>query len=545
MRTRALAIYVVVVLGLLDLPGLIAPGPAAADLGFLGINYLGASAPTGQKPQSKLWVVGDTWFASMYNVLTSDFEIYRLDSSSNTWSSTGTLIDERSRSSADVLWNGNALYVVSASTSTMTAGTVKISRYAYDTSSKTFSRDSGFPVTIHTGIIETVVMDKDTTGKLWVTFTEGNKVYVAHSTTDDRTWTNPFVLPVTGASNLDPDDISAVVAYNGRIGVMWSNQVDSAMHFASHEDGDADSVWTSNTAIQQTGYADDHMNLKALAGDPSGQVFAATKTSLNDSGSSGPLILLMVLGNDNVWRRYTFSTVPDNDTRPVVAIDRQNRRIYEFASAPCCNGGAIYYKETDLDNPSFSAGLGTPFLESLTNLNINNPTSTKQELNGTTDLLVMASDDQTHNYWHGMLDLAGSVQVGTPGPPTPAGPSGLTLPADTTKPVLYALSLSLSAFRAAPRRPSGATVRYRLSEAATVEFRIERATPGRGYRRLKGGLSDVGRKGANRFKLTGRLNGKALSPGRYRLAATPTDAASNRGHTIRASFRMLAPRRKP
>ncbi len=528
------------------------------DVGFRGPDYSGASAPTGQKPQSKLWVVGDAWFASMYNALTGDFEIHRLDSATHTWSSTGTLIDERAASAADVLLDGGRLYVVSASTSTTTAGAVRIRRYSYNSASKTFVLDAGFPVPIHNGTLQAVVMDKDTTGRLWVTFTESRRVYVMHSTADDRTWASPFVLPVGGASNLTAADISSVVAYNGKTGVMWSNQTESAMHFAYHRDGAPVSTWTRNTAVQQANYADDHINLKALNGDPSGQVFAATKTSLNDVGRSGPLILLMVLGNDDVWRRYTVGAVPDNHTRPIVAIDRQNRQIYELASAPCCSGGAIYYKQTSLDSPTFSAGLGTPFLQSSTDVNINNPTSTKQELNGVTDLVALASDDHTRNYWHNRLDLPGGRGV-------PPGPTGTALPIDRTRPVIRALKLRPRAFRAKLRvrraaagRRAGSVVSYRLSEHARVRFRIERAATGRNvgrrcvrptprnrrnktcrrYRRLRGGFSHAGVRGANRFRFNGRLRGRPLRRGRYRLVAVPIDRAHNRGKAARAPFRI-------
>jgi hypothetical protein len=541
MQTRAPAQWIAIVLSLAALVRLALPAHAAADVGYPSLDYVGASAPTGQKPQSKLWVVGDTWFASLYNVLTTDFELYRLDRATHTWRSTGTLIDERTRSAADVVWDGRRLYALSASTSTTTAGPIRLTRYSYDSSTRTFRADPGFPVTITTAIVETVVLDEDTTGRLWLTFTEGDKVYVAHTTSDDLTWTSPFVLPVAGATNIDPDDISALVAYGQRIGVMWSNQVDSAMYFASHRDGDPDSSWTSNPAIEEAGYADDHINLKALDDDPSGQVFAATKTSLNDSASSGPLVLLLVLGNDGTWRRYPFGTVADDHTRPIVAIDRQNRRIYEFATAPCCSGGAVYYKQTSLDGPSFPPGLGTPFLQSLTSHNINNPTTTKQELSGDTDLAVMASDDQTDLYWYGILDLPDAAPPSLPGRP---GPAPFSLPAarDATRPVLSALRLRPRAFRAGRPRPAGSTVRYRLTEPATVEFTVERARSHGGYRRLTGSLTEPGRRGADRFRFSGRLRGRRLRPGRYRLAAVPTDAVGNRGRTVRAGFRIL-PRR--
>jgi hypothetical protein len=48
-------------------------------------------------------------------------------------------------------------------------------------------------------------------------------------------------LPVNGTS-VAPDDISSVVAFDSQVGVMWSNQTDDAMYFATHKDGDPDNV---------------------------------------------------------------------------------------------------------------------------------------------------------------------------------------------------------------------------------------------------------------------------------------------------------------
>ena len=74
-------------------------------------------------------------------------------------------------------------------------------------------------------------------------------------------------------------------------------------------------------------------------------------------------------------------------------IDQEHRDLYMFATAPCCTGGAIYYKKTSLSNVSFSGGVGTPFIQSPTDTNINDATSTKQNLSSATGLMVMASSD--------------------------------------------------------------------------------------------------------------------------------------------------------
>lgn len=149
---------------------------------------------------------------------------------------------------------------------------------------------------------------------------------------------------------------------------------------------------------------------------------------------------------------------------------------------------------------------------------------------------------------------------GTP-PPAITPPGGnLT---DTTKPVLGSLSLSATVFRAAASGPSvsspvGTRVSYELSEKAVVRFRVERALRGRRvggrcvrptranhskprctrYRTLRGAFSHRGKAGPNNFKFRGRLNGRKLKPGRYRLRSVATDAAGNRSARKRVRFRI-------
>jgi hypothetical protein len=380
-------------------------GPAPADVGYRGFTYVGTSSPTGDKPQSKLWFNDGIWWGSLFNSFTGRFEIYRLDMATQTWSTTGTVIEERNNAGVDAAWSGGRLHVAAAGPSpTSSLDSVRVRRYSYSSATKTYTLDAGYPETVSTGGVENVTIDRDSTGTVWVTYTQARRVYVARSTGSGANWEPPYVLPVAGADTLTDDDISAIVAYSGQIGVMWSNQADSTVYFASHRDGDSDDVWSVGAAVSQPEYADDHINLKALDADPSGRVFAATKTSLN--AMEAPLILLLVLDDNGNWQRHTFGRVVDNHTRAQVAIDREHRQLYMFATAPCCNGGAIYYKQTSLDRIHFANGLGTPFIESTTDTHISNVSTTKQALTSATGLVAIAGDDETQTYFHNVIDLS-------------------------------------------------------------------------------------------------------------------------------------------
>ena len=78
---------------------------------------------------------------------------------------------------------------------------VRVRRYSYSPTSGTYTQDAGFPLDIGIGGIEAVVIDKDSTGVMWATWTQSNgiggrQVMVTHgSPADDRSWVPPFVLP--------------------------------------------------------------------------------------------------------------------------------------------------------------------------------------------------------------------------------------------------------------------------------------------------------------------------------------------------------------
>lgn len=390
----------------LSLAVLSAPGTASAapgDVGYLGPSWSGAgSTPTGSKPESKLWWNDGFWWASMWDTASADFHIFRLDAGSQAWVDTGVPLDNRPSTRADTLWDGTHLYVASHrfSQSPATGYPSRLYRFSYSASTDTYTRDQGFPATINNFRTETLVIDKDSTGTLWATWTQGNRVWVNRTLAGDGNWGPAFVLP--GGTGLSSDDVSSLVSFGGNnIGLMWSNQPTSQMQFAVHVDGQADTAWSVETALQGTGLADDHINLKK---DASGRVFAATKTS--KTGSSNPLNMLLVRAPSGGWSSAVYGTVANHHTRPIVLVDEEQGILHMYATAPE-SGGTIYEKTTPVSSIAFAPGLGTPFIRDNAALRMNNATSTKQNVNSTTDLVVQASNSTTRRYWHNYQDLGG------------------------------------------------------------------------------------------------------------------------------------------
>jgi len=151
--------------------------------------------------------------------------------------------------------------------------------------------------------------------------------------------------------------------------------------------------------------------------------------------------------------------------------------------------------------------------------------------------------------------------------PTNGTTAGVCPAPDNGAPSLSLSAIAPGSFRAASsgasatrrRAPIGAKVFYRLSETATVTFSVEKATVGRRVRgrcvkqtrsnrsrrrctryvALRGSFKKVGGAGLNSLRFSGRLNGRKLAVGSYKLVATARDGSGNRSKTRRLSFRIV------
>jgi hypothetical protein len=430
---------------------LAAPTQAGAAVGVKTLSYAGStapSAPTGEKPQSKLWFNDGSWWGTIWGG--SSFTIQRFDAAAQSWVDTKTLVDRRAKSHADMLWDGSHLYALSTigQGGATTDPGVRLYRFSYSAGARTYALDTGFPVTIFTPAssddLETAVLDQDSKGILWATFTYANQpgncvtkatcpagrsVYIAHTSGGDSKWTTPRVLPVANAATVSGDDISTVVHFGSKIGVLFSDQTPdpgglTADYFAVHNDGAADTLWSLETALHDVAIADDHLNAKAA---PDGRVFAAVKTSRNDLGAGhegDPLVLLLVRATDGTWSQSVFDVVAGQETRSQVVLAPDTGTLYQLATYPPDGsyegGGWIFYKSTSMNAPAFAPGRGSPFIQLGGGDSINNISTTKQTVGASTGLLGVASDDPGAYYLHNFLSLAPTPPPGGGG----VGPGG-------------------------------------------------------------------------------------------------------------------------
>ncbi len=417
----ALLTALLLVLGFVVVP---AASAAPGDVGVEGPSHSGTGTPTGSKRStSGLWFNDGVWWGNLWHTASGDFHIFRFNAATSSWVDTGVATDTRASTHHDVLWDGKTLYV--ASYRFVNDGVpaepnypTTMRRYSYDSSTKKYSLLPQSSTNINNHRVEALTIDKDSTGRVWATWQQGNRIYLNVTATDGKTWGTPFPHPAA-LSNVSVDDTSAVIAFGpGKMGVMWSRQVGDAtdgMYWSYHDDTVASkTAWTAPVAAvkgQRSG--DDHMNLKWLDSS-GGRVFAAIKTSF--TSASQPLIQLLALSG-TTWSAHTIATVAECPNRVIVLIDESTQRLRTFATYPkpsgttnagvcTSSGGAIYEKSSPLalDKISFTTTKTARIVDA--DQYVHNVTSTKQNLNaaarGTANsgLLVLADVNATSRYWH-------------------------------------------------------------------------------------------------------------------------------------------------
>ena len=430
---RLLAVAAVAAALMLSLWSMMAEATVSTpiDVGYLDFSY-GATVkgePTAEKPESKLWWNDGYWWGILYNDTASMYHIYKLNWNSQEWEDTGVAVDERSAARADVLWDGSKLYVLShfgtaeANHTSNDLNRGRLYRFSYDAATETYSLDNPY-VNINEDETEALVLDKDSTGRLWATYVSRGvtpdqyEVHLNTSTTGDLSWGTPFVLSVTGdmsnTQRVSADDISSLVTFSDTVGVMWSNQLTDTNHFyfATHDVTDPPSMnWTLEYSSPITITANDHINMATSA---AGHVFAAIKTSNPNSTDSG--IGLLARDTDGTFSFHELSEVGHKDTRPIVVVNDDENKVYMFVVSSTAGGRICFTSATitsPLSNLSFAESgnctfFGTssvPVFIGDTDLdNISNPTSIKPSVNMTTGLVVLASDDVNNQvYVHNVL----------------------------------------------------------------------------------------------------------------------------------------------
>jgi hypothetical protein len=308
---------------------------AEAQQGFSSITNLNNVAINGgsgthDKSQSKVFTYAGKHWAVL--ATTTGTHLFRLDGTSFTHII--RLTTTKGRADCKVVGNLVHVFVYQKNTPQL----ISLEHVPADNSYKLWTVRPSIVNFSFNSQAQTATIDMDSNGRMWLAYVRQTNVVVQWSDYPYSTWSAPINI----ATNVRSDDAAGVVAMQGRIGVLWSNQNTQRWGFRTHIDGASPNTWTADEvpASQSAlnvgyGMADDHFNMK-LASD--GTLYIAAKTGYNNP--SYPLICMLVRRPNGTWD--DLYDVSRNGTTPIVVLNEPNNKL-RVIYASKTYGGDIKY----------------------------------------------------------------------------------------------------------------------------------------------------------------------------------------------------------
>jgi hypothetical protein len=364
--------------------------------------------PTLTGPESKLWYKDGRWWGVLWDTTSGSHHIFWLNQSTpdHEWVDTGVLVDGRNTVRVDALSAGPKLWVATHVYGVDGGGgKARLFRYSYHSASQTYTRDRRFPVRINSAISKTLVITKEIGHNvLWASWVEPvvpgrREVLIAKGLKGGKKWEAPFRVP--GSRTVGYDDISSIVAFGTKVGVLWSdsnNGDGNRFRFATHRDRARSSNWSlERPYLTGRRMVDDHISLKSW----DGRVYAAVKDASRGINVDGPILILLVREPNGHWHNAGIASNGNQLTRPVLLIDPGANELHVFANGPNFRPGTIFEKTSPLDVPSFDVrGLPTPFISDDQKPGLEVATSTKQPVSPSLGLVVVAANFMNHTYYY-------------------------------------------------------------------------------------------------------------------------------------------------
>jgi hypothetical protein len=344
------------------------------------LDPIPVTATTGEKPQSKVWFAHNHWWTVM--PCSDGTFLWKLEGI--TWSRQLYLIDSHG-AHADVKAKDNRAYILLFRKS---QSYLAVLEYVDSLGTYQFWSQNPAPLPLSLdSYVETATIDIDTQQRMWLASDAYTDINIRWSDPPYTTWNGPFTIAEEVSAEVNSDDICAVVAFDGKIGVFWSDQNDERFGFRYHEDGESPTDWSGNErpASQSAhsvggGMADDHMN---IAVGPDGTLYVAVKTSYDTQGY--PKIALLVRRTDGDWD--DLYEVDERGTRPIAILDEANDKL-TVVYTETTGYDDIVCRHTSLNSISFGSK------QTLIPGTHNNATSTKERFQEQVLILSTSGDSQ-------------------------------------------------------------------------------------------------------------------------------------------------------
>ena len=407
------------------------PFPAAAE-DSTPRTYIGPSFspdvltnPTAAENQSKLWFHDGSWWSLLNGPRGRGVRVQEL-MPDHSWQATNAVLSTNVEQVGDALPDGDTVHIAQR----IPNGDLQYVRLTYDPESREYRATD--PVTVtRLGGNGFASIVKDGKGRLWIGYANGLVTAVTWSDDDGASWAGMYDL---ARNSGDPTaEVADLVAYDDRVGILWSDQDTNSFRFASHADGDDPQAWARETALSGAAQADNHISLVRIPGESSDTLAAAVKTSANDIATSPDEVLIKVLvrrpGGD--WSDVPAATIEDGLNEPILQVDLATERLHLFASRAA---GDIVTKSSPFDDIGFEPGPGELFMMGADS-RLTDATGTSQPVDARSGLVILASDMLRMNYRHAEQSLGTLPPVAgakdTTAPSKPVGLRGRAIDPET------------------------------------------------------------------------------------------------------------------
>jgi hypothetical protein len=394
------------------------PGPATADEGSPPPTYVGpaysaayGSPPTQGENQSKLWFHADAWWALLVDPTGRTLRVHEL-MPDHSWRPTAAVVNTDVGDVGDALRDGDTVHVLTRRSD----ASLYYVRLSYDAAAHDYyvapaalvtTRRSSTPATIA----------KDGAGVLWVGYANSTNVVVTSSADGGLTWGRVVNL-ATGGTAATPE-VGALVSFDDRVGMLWSDQTSGSFRFASHRTGEDPTVWSHEVAVTGPTTADNHVSIARVPGEAGDTLVAVVKTG--DGHATGDpaagRIEFLARAPGGTWSTVRVSEVADRLNNPVLQVDLVTRTVHVFATHDL----SIVRKTASLDDFRFAPGIGQIFVNGA-GRQLSDPTTAKDPADARSGVVVLASDPRSFEYRHAELALTPATPVVDPAdnlPPTP------------------------------------------------------------------------------------------------------------------------------
>ena len=346
----------------------------------------GGTPTVWEKPQSKAWFHGHTWWtvlpAGTPSAPSSGEWLFRLEPT-NTW--TPVLLVSTHTGRADTLVVGDVTHVLIVGTSQSEMVSLE-----YLPGLQTYQLWSVRPTETPVSLGTTGTLAMDSTGRLWLSTPYNTNVEVYYSDAPYNLFVGPIVLDGT----LDPKeyDPTAIVALpDHTIGVMWSNVTGQVWGFRAHVDGTDPAAWLTDEVPASAGHlnngmADNHLHVTVAA---DGTLYASVKAA-SPTGGNPQLYLLVRHPNPDgsgTWDNTLYFITKNWGTRPIVVLNEDTNRLRVYFTDE--SGGNLYVAESARSPIQFS----TPTV--VFGGGVNNATSAKAPWAGRLVVLAMNAAEQS------------------------------------------------------------------------------------------------------------------------------------------------------